>query len=169
MLSQVDLAVGMGDRYDQTMISHVESGRSGLVADGIAHAALVLNTSADYLLRLTDDPTPARDQEDKSPTVDIVAVNREAVLAGNGGGSTVVAGQGGYSFSRSRLEDEGIDPAHASVFRVRDLLDQRHRRQGNLALSKAVSPPSAGIRPLKSEQLRSDIPLAIPGERWYFL
>ena len=34
-----------------------------------------------------------------------------------------------------------------------DLLDQRHRRQGNLALSKAVSPPSAGIRPLNSEQL----------------
>ena len=34
-----------------------------------------------------------------------------------------------------------------------DLFDQRHRRQGNLALSKAVSPPSAGIRPLKSEQL----------------
>ena len=76
MLSQVDLAVGMGDRYDQTMISHVESGRSGFVADGIARAALVLNTSADYLLGLTDDPTPARDQEDKSPTVDIVAVNQ---------------------------------------------------------------------------------------------
>ena len=34
-----------------------------------------------------------------------------------------------------------------------DLLDQRHRRQGNSALNKAVSPPSAGIRPLKSEQL----------------
>ena len=119
MLSQVDLAVGMGDRYDQTMISHVESGRSGLVADGIARAALVLNTSADYLLGLTDDPTPASDREDKSPTVDIVAVNREAVLAGTGGESTVVADQGGYSFSRDRLEDVGIDPTHASVFRVR--------------------------------------------------
>ena len=119
MLSQVDLAVGMGDRYDQTMISHVESGRSGLVADGLARAAVVLNTSADYLLGLTDDPTPAWDRKDNSPTVDIVAVNREAVLAGAGSESTVVADQGGYSFSRSRLEAEGIDPANASVFRVR--------------------------------------------------
>ena len=41
------------------------------------------------------------------------------MLAGTGGESTVVADQGGYSFSRSRLEDVGIDPTHASVFRVR--------------------------------------------------
>ena len=118
-LSQIDIAVAMGGRYDQTMISHVESGRSGLVADGIARAASALDTSADYLLGLTNDPTSARDRAARSPTVDIVAVNREAVLAGNGGESTVVADQGGYSFSRSRLEQAGIDPTRASVFRVR--------------------------------------------------
>ena len=118
-LSQIDLAVAMGDRYDQTMNSHVESGRSGLVTDGIARAACALDTSADYLLGLTDDPASARDQKDRSPTVDIVAVNRETVLAGNGSVSTVVCEQGGYSFSRSRLEDSEIDPTRASVFRVR--------------------------------------------------
>ena len=100
-LSQVDLAVAMGDRYDQTMISHVESGRSGLVADGIACAARALNTSADYLLGLTDDPASARDRAAKSPTVDVVALNRETVLAGNGSGSTVVAEQSSYSFNPS--------------------------------------------------------------------
>ena len=41
------------------------------------------------------------------------------MLAGTGGESTVVADQGGYSLSRCRLEDVGIDPTHASVFRVR--------------------------------------------------
>ena len=58
-LAQVELAVEMGDRYDQTMISHVESGRSGLVSEGLAKAALALQVSTDYLLGLTDDPTPA--------------------------------------------------------------------------------------------------------------
>ena len=118
-LKQMDLAVAMGERYDQTMISHVESGRSGLVADGIARAARALNTSADYLLGLTDDHTSARDRTAKSPTVDIVALNREAVFAGNGSVSTVVAEQSSYSFSRARLEESGIDPTRVSVFRVR--------------------------------------------------
>ncbi len=58
-LLQVELAVEMGDRYDQTMISHVEAGRSGLVGDGLAKAAKALAVSTDYLLGLTDDPTPA--------------------------------------------------------------------------------------------------------------
>ena len=38
-LTQIELAVAMGDRYDNTMISHVETGRSGLVGDGLARAA----------------------------------------------------------------------------------------------------------------------------------
>ena len=118
-LSQVDLAAAMGERYDQTMISHVESGRSGLVADGIARAACALNTSADYLLGVTEDPVSASDRMARSPTVDIVALNREAVLAGDGSVSTVVAEQSSYSFSRARLVEAGIDPTNVSVFRVR--------------------------------------------------
>ncbi len=118
-LSQIDLAVAMGNRYDQTMISHVETGRSGLVADGIASAACALDTSADYLLGLTDDPASTRDRAAGSPTVDIVALNKEAALAGDGSASTVVAERSSYSFSRARLEESGIDPTRVSVFRVR--------------------------------------------------
>ena len=58
-LTQSKLAAAMGDRYDRTMISHVETGRAGFVVDGIAKAAQALNVSTDYLLGLSEDPTPA--------------------------------------------------------------------------------------------------------------
>ena len=44
------------------MISHIESGRSGLVRDGLVKAAQVLDVSVDYLLGLTDDPVPVDDR-----------------------------------------------------------------------------------------------------------
>ena len=49
-----------------------------------------------------------------------------------------------------------ITTSEVTVQTSGDLLDQRHRRQGNSALSKAVSPPSSDIRPLNSEQLPSE-------------
>lgn len=49
----------MGDRYDQKAVSAVERGRSGLLMDGLAAAAKALDVSTDWLLGLTDDPTPA--------------------------------------------------------------------------------------------------------------
>ena len=58
-LSQVELAVALGDRYSQSVISDVERGRSSLLSDGLARAARELRVSTDYLLDLTDDPTPA--------------------------------------------------------------------------------------------------------------
>ena len=58
-LGQVELAVALGDRYDHSVISRVESGQSGLRIAGLANAAAELNVSADWLLGLTDDPTPA--------------------------------------------------------------------------------------------------------------
>ena len=48
----------MGDRYNQKMVSHVERGRSSLRIDGLAAAAKALDVSTDWLLGLTDDPTP---------------------------------------------------------------------------------------------------------------
>lgn len=57
-LSQRQLAGAMGGRYDQTMISHVESGRSGLVGEGLSKVATALGVSIDYLFGFTDDPTP---------------------------------------------------------------------------------------------------------------
>ena len=68
--SQGQLAVAMGDRYDQTMISHVETGRSGLLGEGLAKAADVLGTSVDYLLGRTNDHRP----------VDILVSAAESVL-----------------------------------------------------------------------------------------
>ena len=61
-LGQVELAVALGDRYDHSVISRVESGQSGLRIDGLANAAAELNVSADWLLGLTDDPTSAADR-----------------------------------------------------------------------------------------------------------
>ena len=58
-MAQVELAAALGDRYDNTMISHVEHGRSSLLLDGAVRAAKELGVSLDYLTGLTDDPTPA--------------------------------------------------------------------------------------------------------------
>ena len=58
-LLQVDLAAALGDRHTHTDISRVESGQRGLRLNGLANAAKELRVSADYLLGLTDDPTPA--------------------------------------------------------------------------------------------------------------
>ena len=58
-LSQFRLAMELGDRYDRTMIGHVEHNRSALLADGLTSAAKALNVSTDYLLGLTDHPEPA--------------------------------------------------------------------------------------------------------------
>ena len=59
-LSQHQLAVKMGDRYDRSMIGHVEHGRRGLLLDGAVRAAEVLGVSLDYLVGRTEDPTPPR-------------------------------------------------------------------------------------------------------------
>ena len=58
-LRQVELAVALGNRYDHTVISAVEHGRSSLRLDGLTAAARELEVSTDYLLGLTDDPTPS--------------------------------------------------------------------------------------------------------------
>ena len=66
-LTQGELADGMGGRYDRSMISHVESGRVNFLTNGLAKAALALNVSTDYLLGLSDDPTPAAELFKMSP------------------------------------------------------------------------------------------------------
>ena len=58
-LQQADLVVAMGDRYDQEAVSAVERGRNSLRLDGLVKAARELEVSTDWLLGLTDDPTPA--------------------------------------------------------------------------------------------------------------
>ena len=58
-LKQVELAVALGPRYDQAMISRVESGKKQLRFSGAVKAARELNVSLDYLAGLTDDPSPS--------------------------------------------------------------------------------------------------------------
>ena len=57
-LDQIDVAVELGFQ-GQAAVSHVECGRSAIHVDRVAPAARLLRVSADYLLGLTDDPTPA--------------------------------------------------------------------------------------------------------------
>lgn len=58
-LTQTELAVEMGDRYNAPMISMVENGSANLLLDGAVNAARELGVSLDYLVGLTDDPMPA--------------------------------------------------------------------------------------------------------------
>ena len=57
-LTQMELAVALGDRYTQSMISTVEHGNSLLLFEGAAKAAEELGVSLDWLAGLTDDPAP---------------------------------------------------------------------------------------------------------------
>lgn len=56
-LTQLELAVALG--HDHTTISHVEAGHNALLLSGVAKAAQELRVSVDWLVGLTDDPTPA--------------------------------------------------------------------------------------------------------------
>ena len=88
----MDLAASLGDRYDQTMISHVESGHSALLLDGAARAAGTLGVSLDCLVGLTDDPTPSAELSIVGITPEIrqlpgaraVSVRRLRTVAGSG-------------------------------------------------------------------------------------
>lgn len=58
-MTQTELAVALGKRYNAPMISMVERGRRGLLLNGAVAAARELKVSLDYLAGLTSDPTPA--------------------------------------------------------------------------------------------------------------
>ena len=60
--SQHQLAIELGERYDQSVISAVENKRSSLRLTGAVKAAQVLDVSLDYLAGLTDNPTPVDDR-----------------------------------------------------------------------------------------------------------
>ena len=130
-LSQRQLASAMGGRYDQTMISHVESGRSGLVGEGLSKAATVLGVSIDYLFGLTDNPTPVdllakANGENQEESVDIVLVPKVAAIVGSDSGndeydSTILDK---IPFSREWLRERGVDPDKCRLVDVKgDLMN----------------------------------------------
>ncbi len=119
-LAQIELAVELGERYNQQMISNVENGRSALLYDGLVKAAKTLNVSIDYLAGLTDDPAPAAELAHQEADPELAWVGKYSVLGSAGPGAFVdsehVVKQIG--FRRDWLRKKGLNPAKCSVIDV---------------------------------------------------
>ena len=132
-LKQVELAAALGDRYDHSVISAVEHGRSSLRLDGLTHAAQELQVSTDYLLGLTDYPAPAATLAAKVSELDNAgalapAESREfrPVLLTQGTGIAAGAGAnaadervlGSLAFRDDWLKRHGLNTAQCRVIEV---------------------------------------------------
>ena len=125
-LSQRELAVELGDRYDRSMIGHVERGRRGLLMDGAIRAAKVLNVSLDYLTGLTDDPRPAGELSaalagaGPADDSDLVRVYDDDVRLAAGPGAFVDCepGEGRIPFRRSWLRSHGLKAENLFLINV---------------------------------------------------
>jgi transcriptional regulator with XRE-family HTH domain len=60
-LNQTELAERAGIPYQ--VISRIEHGHQSIYVERLAELAKTLNVSADYLMGLTDDPTPAKKRQ----------------------------------------------------------------------------------------------------------
>ena len=134
-IAQVELAVAMGDRYDSSMISLVEAGRRSLRLDGAVNAARELGVSLDYLVGLTDDPTPAEDRGGSGHAIAEVKAGYEtnsgdaeetieqlsevAAAAGVGAETYDETTTGRVPFRTSWLHRNRINPTHCNVISVR--------------------------------------------------
>lgn len=105
----------LGAVFDKTgsLVTKIETGHSGLRWPALAKVARVLRVSSDWLIGLTDDPTPVADS-----LVDYVPVHRSATIAGVNKGNVFAQDTGVIPFRRSWLDLTEIDPAAANVFRV---------------------------------------------------
>ena len=145
-IAQIDLAVAMGDRYDAPMISNVEANRRSIRLDGLVNAAMELQVSTDYLLGLTDDPTPANrlaaeldayrnelgepstfhdpaaifkeDAEVNSANARYVEVHEVEAAAGSGRLIEDTPVKGHVAFQRDWLKRHRINPNRCTVIRV---------------------------------------------------
>jgi transcriptional regulator with XRE-family HTH domain len=61
----VDRLRGLVDAVNQSHLSQVERGERGLTPETLAAVATVLETSIDYLMGITDDPTPRGNMEEQ--------------------------------------------------------------------------------------------------------
>ena len=119
-IAQVELAVAMGDRYDQTVVSAIENNRSSVRVDGLVNAAKELGVSTDYLMGLTDDPSSAATRESESASgVRYIEVRQLAAAAGGGASVWDETVTGHLAFARDWLERHAIDPAQCTVIGVR--------------------------------------------------
>ncbi len=117
-LTQKELAIAVGK--DRSLLSHVEGGRKGLAYEALAVLAQALNVSVDYLLGLTDDPDPTNDQLARAVAdTGVVPIHSEPAVHGVSDGAVITLEGTAMPFRRFRLEQEGIDPEQAAVFRVK--------------------------------------------------
>ena len=117
-VSQANLAAAMGNNYTQSMISNVESGRRGLLAESLVQASSVLGVSVDYLLGLTDNPRRQLGLElaESDDSYDIVNVPElSGVVPSRKGLDTTIRTT--ETLPRKLLLSRGIDPR--SCFLVR--------------------------------------------------
>ena len=130
-LAQIDLAVALGGAHTQQMISLVERGSRGLRPGDIAKAAKELSTSADYLLGLTDDPTPpssrtnqvhavadTKEKYEVDPDETIYRLDEVAAAAGSGAESYDETVTAKVPFRSSWLRRNRINPRHCHLIRV---------------------------------------------------
>ena len=110
----------LGAALDKTggQIGKVETGRSGLLWAALAEAARALRVSSDWLIGLTDDPTPAEDRVGASCLIDFVPVHGLVTIAGVTKGTVYTTDSGVIPFRRSWLDQNQMDPKAANVFRV---------------------------------------------------
>ena len=133
-LAQVDLAAALGDRYNHSVISKVEHGKSALRIDGAVKAAETLGVSLDYLTGLTDDPTPSAQLTAKVSELEdagalATADSREfrPVLLTQGTGIAAGAGAnaddehvlGSLAFRDDWLRRHHLNPAQCRVIEVK--------------------------------------------------
>ena len=121
----------MGGGYEQSMISHVESGRSGLVGDGLSKAAAALQVSIDYLLGMTDEPAPVSELVEAayspaSRSSKVAWIPKIAAVVGEGRGkepydTTVIER---IPFPSQWLVEREINPASCHLLTVQgDLME----------------------------------------------
>ena len=132
-IAQIDLAVAMGDRYDAPMISNVEANRRSLRLDGLANAARELQVSTDWLLGLTDDPTPfpvngdspnsavaeTKERYDADGEGTLTRLDEVAAAAGSGAEDYDETVTAKVPFRSSWLRRNRINPRHCNIISVR--------------------------------------------------
>ena len=116
-ISQASLAAAMGKNYTQSMISNVECGRRGLLADGWAQASRALGVSVDYLLGLTDNPNPQPDsglEEGDAYNVALIPELSRVIPSGEKFDNAI---RDSYALPKSWLLGMGIDPRRCFFIR----------------------------------------------------
>ena len=125
--------MALGERYNQSMISNVETGRSALLFDGATKAARELGVSLDYLAGLTDTPAPAAtlaakvsELEDAGALAPAESREFRPVLLTQGTGIAAGAGAnaadervlGSLAFRDDWLKRHGLNTAQCRVIEV---------------------------------------------------